>query len=364
MAAPCFSAISAEGADSTWVAVSAGSQRKVGMATLRTKHPMATYVLRVGRPLAHLAHLYEFAVEVDCERRTRRDATIDNRMPTGPSVEVDSWGKEFSEELDFVCHWAREQWRDGGAYAAVPAPSVLPGEPHSSAPLPPASRPQRPPLTAEPAKPPSRASEVLSSGSGFVVAPHSVITNHHVVKGCGSVRVRYGDDLVLAQREAVAAQSDIALLRLPTPFGTPANIRQSALLGEEVLVAGYPLSGLLSNDMIVTSGIVNSLAGLRNDPFELQMSAPVQPGNSGGPMVDRTGSVVGIVVSKLNAERLAKLTGDIAQNVNFAIKTEVLRLFLDANRIKYKSASGGVRLEAAQIAQRARDFTVQVLCME
>jgi S1-C subfamily serine protease len=139
-------------------------------------------------------------------------------------------------------------------------------------------------------------------------------------------------------------------------------VRTAAALGEDVTVTGFPLAGLLSNDLIVTSGQVNSLAGLANDPTMLQISAPVQPGNSGGPLLDRSGAIVGVVVSKLNVERLAKLTGDMAQNVNFAIKPEVLRLFLDTNRVQYRSAAIGQRLDGIVLAERARQFTVQVIC--
>ena len=118
----------------------------------------------------------------------------------------------------------------------------------------------------------------------------------------------------------------------------------------------------MASDLIVTSGQVNSLAGLGNDPNMIQISAPVQPGNSGGPLIDRAGAIVGVVVSKLNVERLAKLTGDLAQNVNFAVKPEVLRLFLDANRIPYRTTAPGKRLEGFEIADRARLFTVQIIC--
>jgi len=161
---------------------------------------------------------------------------------------------------------------------------------------------------------------------------------------------------------ASTSRNDLALLEALNLSGTPVAVRASAVLGEDTTVAGYPLAGLLSNDLVVTSGQVNSLAGLGNDPSMLQISAPVQPGNSGGPLIDRSGAVVGVVVSKLNADRLAKLTGDIAQNVNFAIKPEVLRLFLDTNRIQYRAAAVGPRINNVQIAERARSFTVQVLC--
>lgn len=127
-------------------------------------------------------------------------------------------------------------------------------------------------------------------------------------------------------------------------------------------MAGYPLTGLLSEDLVVTGGHVNSLAGIANDPTLLQVSAPVQPGNSGGPLIDRSGNIVGVVVSKLNAERLSRLTGDIAQNVNFAIKPEVLRLFLDTNRIPYATDAMRNRRESVELAQQARSYTVQVVC--
>jgi S1-C subfamily serine protease len=90
---------------------------------------------------------------------------------------------------------------------------------------------------------------------------------------------------------------------------------------------GYPLSGLLSSDANVSVGNVSALAGLRDDSRYLQISAPVQPGNSGGPLLDASGHLVGIVTAKLDAVRLARFTGDIPQNVNFALKTEVARTF-------------------------------------
>ena len=79
-------------------------------------------------------------------------------------------------------------------------------------------------------------------------------------------------------------------------------------------------------------------------------------------MIDRSGSIVGVVVSKLNVEKLSKLTGDYAQNINFAIKPELLRLFLDANQIGYKSTDLGKPLDGVQLAEQARGYTVQVVC--
>lgn len=201
-----------------------------------------------------------------------------------------------------------------------------------------------------------------SFGSGFVVSPTSILTNFHVVDGCKGYLVRRDTDIYRATLLATAQRSDLALLAVEGKLYPSPSIRVTAALGEDVVVAGHPLSGLLATDLIVTSGQVNSLAGLGNDPTLLQISAPVQPGNSGGPLIDRTGAIVGVVVSKVNVERLSKLTGDMAQNINFAIKPEVLRLFLAANRVAYKSATATKLVGGVEIAARARAFTVQVTC--
>jgi serine protease Do len=94
-------------------------------------------------------------------------------------------------------------------------------------------------------------------------------------------------------------------------------------VGESIFVYGFPLTGLLSSSGNFTVGTITSIAGLGDDSRIMQISAPVQPGNSGGPLLDRSGNVVGIIVSKLNALRLAQVTQDMAQNINFAIKASI-----------------------------------------
>jgi V8-like Glu-specific endopeptidase len=88
----------------------------------------------------------------------------------------------------------------------------------------------------------------------------------------------------------------------------------------------------------------------------------VQPGNSGGPVLDENGSVAGVVVSKLNAVAIAKWTGDIPQNVNFAIKSSVLRGFLEANGIEYMDARTSTRSSVVKIAEDAQKFTLPIFC--
>jgi stage V sporulation protein SpoVS len=104
------------------------------------------------------------------------------------------------------------------------------------------------------------------------------------------------------------------------------------------------------------------LAGIRNDIRFLQVTSPVQPGNSGGPLLDDSGNVIGVISSKLDALKIAGITGDIPQNVNFAIKSSLAEAFLEANGIHYVVKPSNTRSEATAIAERARNFTVLLEC--
>ncbi len=102
--------------------------------------------------------------------------------------------------------------------------------------------------------------------------------------------------------------------------------------------------------------------GPGNDRRLIQITAPVQPGNSGGPVLDSSGNIVGVVVGRLNALKLAQQTGRLPQNVNFAISGATARAFLDAHEIRYKVARSTATLSSVDIAALARGFTVSVEC--
>lgn len=196
-----------------------------------------------------------------------------------------------------------------------------------------------------------------ATGSGFRVARGAIVTNHHVIDGCSRFRVNG----VAAQVRGSDARSDLALLNA-TLTGPNTSLRaQRAAVGEPVAIAGYPLRGLLSG-FNMTTGNLSSLSGMGGDTRLVQITAPVQPGNSGGPVLDSAGNLMGVVVSKLDAIKAAKLTGDIPQNVNFAINANVLRSFLDANSVEYDTASSEKALPPTVIADKAKSFTVLVEC--
>jgi len=210
---------------------------------------------------------------------------------------------------------------------------------------------------------PSVAAQV-SSGTAFAVTPGLLITNQHVIAGCGSIEIIAADGRRTGSVVDADDQIDLALLRVGGLKGATARLRnpRNVRLGEPVMVFGFPLSGSLTSGGNFTSGLVSGLRGLRDAAGELQITAPVQPGNSGGPLLDASGLVIGVVQAKLDALRSAIATGDIPQNVNFAISLEVLAEFLAKNKIPFRDGVLGSPLDTARVAQLAQSFTYRVEC--
>ena len=123
-----------------------------------------------------------------------------------------------------------------------------------------------------------------------------------------------------------------------------------------------PLHGLLTSGINATKGIVSALAGPGDDRRIFQITAPVQPGNSGGPVLDASGNVVGVVVARLDAIKLARRTGRLPQNVNFAISEGTVRAFLDAHDVPYETADSKSPIPTADIAAKAKGYTVLIEC--
>jgi S1-C subfamily serine protease len=208
---------------------------------------------------------------------------------------------------------------------------------------------------------------LAATGTGFYISPDTIVTNFHVVNGCAELRLhKSGGDLGTAQVLATSRADDLAALRAAeTPAKSFLRLRVGAPIkaAEPVLVFGYPLAEALSSAGNTTVGNVTALAGLGDDSRYIQISAAVQPGNSGGPAIDEAGRLMGVVVAKLNALAIARLTGDIPQNVNFAIKVGTLASFLEAHGLGYTPADVAAReLTLTQRAERAEASSVQVAC--
>ena len=212
-----------------------------------------------------------------------------------------------------------------------------------------------------------RGERLSSGGSGFIVSRSGdVLTNYHVVDGCRELHVMQNGEPALATLVAADPTADLAILRLPDRAADAAFVRGERPVkpGEAVVVVGFPLQGLLSSQASVTAGIVSRLAGPRDDPHQLQITAPVQPGNSGSPLLDASGAVAGIVVAKLNGLRIVKRMGAIPENVNFAVNAKYARALLDRSGVPYQTATSDEALSTTAIAERALKFTVLVQCFK
>lgn len=176
-----------------------------------------------------------------------------------------------------------------------------------------------------------------NTGTGFFISSDGyVVTNHHVVEDKSDylVRDRTGD-FKQAKLIAVDSSRDIAILKVEGEFPWLRIGDSNAVSkGQRVLAVGYPQIQFQGSESKVTDGVVSSFSGIRNDPNWFQISVPIQGGNSGGPLVNESGDVLGIVVATANAARFFKETGSMPQNINYAIKSNVLSAFLKERGIK------------------------------
>lgn len=225
------------------------------------------------------------------------------------------------------------------------------------------------PATASVAPPADKAPPrpQRTTGSGVVVSHDGmVLTNSHVVERCRNIRVTVeGQQPQAASVVQRDAANDMALLKSTLRPTDIARFRDDKPLrsGDDVVAVGYPLASLLSREPNVTSGVISAMAGVRGDSRHYQVTAPIQKGNSGGPLADMSGNLVGIVTSTLNVEKIAaRVGGAIPQNVNFAIKGELARKFLSDNGVSYVTAPSPSTLSAADVGDKIRKVTVFVEC--
>ncbi|MHC2000381.1 S1C family serine protease [Methylobacterium sp. CM6241] len=207
--------------------------------------------------------------------------------------------------------------------------------------------------------------DVNSSGTGFFVSDSGhVLTNNHVISGCTEINVsKFGLPSLRARLVATDVQNDLAVLSTGFDHPVVPALSLKPRVGESVYAYGFPLPDLLAASGNFTVGNITASAGLGDDTRMLQISTPVQPGNSGGPLIDQYGAVVGVIASKLNAMTVAKVNNDIPQNVNFAIKSTIALNFLDSNGIVTATGTKNpTPMDPATVAEQAKMYTVHVTC--
>lgn len=175
----------------------------------------------------------------------------------------------------------------------------------------------------------------VGSGSSFSVSNKGyLVTNNHVIEGCQTVTVQTNKKDLEAKVIAYDRTNDLALLKAdfsPTTFFGLSN--RSPEILEEIYVAGFPFGYKVSKSVKVTKGIISSLAGIGNNFSHIQIDAALQPGNSGGPILDEKGNLIAVAVAKLDMMKAVEDYGVVPENVNFGIKTSIVKNLLLSHSI-------------------------------
>lgn len=208
-----------------------------------------------------------------------------------------------------------------------------------------------------PAVPQPKPSAVSGTGTGFLVdAVGTVVTSHHVVAEATYIAVRCGQGAAVSATVSASNKStDIAILSTDlknTPYLSLARPR-SATVGQRIFTYGFPVTEILGAEPKFTDGTISALSGIGGEQSYLQISVPVQPGNSGGPVVTETGEVVGVVAAGAAVAPFLRNTGTLPQNINWAVKAEYAALLFDAPAAQAPTSS---RDEAIRRVERSLCF--------
>ena len=200
--------------------------------------------------------------------------------------------------------------------------------------------------------------KLSSTGSGFYINDKNIVTNYHVVEECDNLKDSDESPLKII---IIDEMNDLVILEGPRTKQSLRISPNAPALGEEIYVAGFPLYSSLKG-LNFTSGNVSALKGYGQASSQFQFTAPTQPGNSGGPILNRYGSVIGIVVAGLKSDTLMRERGTVVQNANFGIKNTILKGLMDDNKINYKSSDAFWSKSQENLASIASENSVLIRC--
>ena len=225
---------------------------------------------------------------------------------------------------------------------------------------PPNQSERRPTETLQPLQPASQG-KIIGTGTGFFINNTDIVTAEHVVSGCAWLSLKDGSPLTLIQSNDdldLAVMSSTKRSNVWLELSSDVN----AHLGETVMALGYPYLGTLEQGLTVTGGNVSALQDINGSKDRVMISAPVQPGNSGGPLVNARGAVIGVVVSRVDDLAILENTGTLPQNMNFAVRNQTLTDFLRGAQVLYPAATGaGFKLDEG-VPESIAQAVVPVYC--
>jgi len=283
-------------------------------------------------------------VDAETLDRTFRGTILEGVYPDGASFrEAYIFHTEDGDAAAIGDAWDAVAWQQGGTptCSATTLPEVSSAAPDDDA--------GKPPVDG-------------AFGSGFVISDREIVTNAHVIEGCRRIEVvGFGE----AKLVSADIDADLALLEVGKRRGqdAAASLHAGDLhLGQQVVMLGYPLSDLLGDALTVNTGIVSSLTGPGGDAALFTVSANVQPGNSGGPVLDMKGRVVGVAVAKLDEVSLLENAGTTGGAIGFAVSGRSLSDFLGPLRDTDAAAGADADMDVESVVAQAQNFTTQIIC--
>ncbi len=220
-------------------------------------------------------------------------------------------------------------------------------------------------LKGEPSPVPGK--RIVSAGTGFYVTPQRILTNRHVVDGCASVTTRGPDGQnAVATVAAIDKVQDLALVNA-APDHTGAAIAifrptSNYLAGDIIGTIGFPDQGMPRIEPFLTKGLVLGPDRKDGKPSRFAVRADIRPGNSGGPVFDPQGLVIGIMNAKLDTVNVYKQTGKTIDNVGFAIANGPIFAFLSQHGVKPTVTNAGPTAIEPDLLAKVKPFTVRLAC--
>lgn len=219
------------------------------------------------------------------------------------------------------------------------------------------------------------STDTIKSGTGFFILKNIVATNFHVIAESKEINIIWNERKLPATLLMKDQANDLALLKVtfpgsdleqklameqivPLPVGDVRKVKD----GNKAYTIGFPLTEELGKRARISEGIINSMVGVEDDPRMIQISIPVQPGNSGGPLFNARGEVIGVVTSTINNAYLILQKGTFPQNVNFAIKINYLNnlVSLLPDEIKLKEEISNNEFNATQLMELTKSSVVLI----
>ena len=197
------------------------------------------------------------------------------------------------------------------------------------------------------------------TGTGFYVDTNILVTNHHVVEECVYMTDAQNNKLDIVTVDRI---NDLAILKTPVSSTNSIYLDDDPALGEAVYVAGFPYS---FDTLNFTVGAVSALVGPERNITQFQFTAPIQPGNSGGPVLNTWGSLIGVTFARIDDMYIFENSGTIPQNINYGIKLDVVRDLLVENNINFNQGRiFWFQPSQENVAQLAKEATILLNCYE